>query len=321
VNYVAVGSMEGVIEFFDIDLVDQMEPLHTFGKKSKKKKTKLSKKTSKKTNEGHDAAVLDLSWNKLVRQIIASSSADATVALWDLSQMKMALHLNKLHEKQIQSICWHPIEAQNLLSASADRTVCLVDCRDANNKTSQRRWTFDSDIERVTWNTFDTNQYLASTENGYVYAMDIRSTTIPVFSLSAHNDAVTGLCLSSTVPGFLVTSSFDECVKVWDIENGNATFIAERQFPIGRINICLPNPDFPFTFAFGGQSKGLQIWDCTENSNVRSRFGSRAKFEMIEVTAETTSPTPTVSSFPTTAPTVTSAVLKAQRKNFSKKNK
>jgi len=47
VNYVAVGSMEGVIELFDIDLVDQMEPLHTFGKKSKKKKTKLSKKASK----------------------------------------------------------------------------------------------------------------------------------------------------------------------------------------------------------------------------------------------------------------------------------
>ncbi|CAF4250683.1 unnamed protein product [Rotaria sp. Silwood2] len=326
VNYVAVGSMEGVIELFDVDLVDQMEPLHTFGNKSKKKKTKLSKKASKKTNtnkssEGHDGAILDLSWNKLVRQIIASSSADATIALWDLSQMKMALHLQKLHEKQIQSICWHPIEAQNLLSGSADRTVCLVDCRDANNKASQHRWTFDSDIERVAWNTFDTNQYLASTENGYVYAMDIRKTTIPIFSLSAHDGAVTGLCLSSSVPGLLVTSSFDDCVKVWDIDNENVTFIAERQFQTGRINTCLANPDFPFTFAFGGQSKGLQVWDCSENSNVRSRFGSRAKFEMVEVANEIASTIPTVSSFPTTAPTVTSAVLKAQRKKLSKKNK
>ena len=42
---------------------------------------------------------------------------------------------------------------------------------------------------------------------------------------------------------------------------------------------------------------------------------------MVEVPDEATNVKPTVSSFPTTAPTVTSAVLKAQKKNLSKKNK
>ncbi|CAF5148050.1 unnamed protein product, partial [Rotaria magnacalcarata] len=97
--------------------------------------------------------------------------------------------------------------------------------------------------------------------------MDIRQTTIPVYNFSAHTGAVTGLCLNSSIPGLLVTSSFDECVKVWDVENNTVTFIAERQFPTGRINACLVNPDFPFTYAFGGQSQGLQIWDCSENSD------------------------------------------------------
>lgn len=153
-----------------------------------------------------------------------------------------------------------------------------------------------------------------------------------------------------------MTASFDETVKIWDIENGSVTFIAERQFQTvssflffskqmiilffqGQINTCLANPDFPFTFAIGGQYKGLQIWDCTENANgensllsiiqnrifsflVRSRFGSRAKFEMVEVSsAETEAPEAKVSSFPITTPNVTSAVLKAQRKKLSKKNK
>lgn len=45
---------------------------------------------------------------------------------------------------------------------------------------------------------------------------------------------------------------------------------------------------------------------------------------MVEVVDEKPSTLPTTtttSSFPTTAPSVTSAVLKAQRKNLSKKNK
>ena len=50
------------------------------------------------------------------------------------------------------------------------------------------------------------------------------------YKIIIYFDEYLGLCLSSTVPGFLVTSSFDETVKIWDIENGNATFIAERQF-------------------------------------------------------------------------------------------
>jgi hypothetical protein len=42
---------------------------------------------------------------------------------------------------------------------------------------------------------------------------------------------------------------------------------------------------------------------------------------MVEVVDDKASATPIVSSFPTTAPIVTSAVLKAQRKKLSKKNK
>jgi hypothetical protein len=42
---------------------------------------------------------------------------------------------------------------------------------------------------------------------------------------------------------------------------------------------------------------------------------------MVEVENESTDIKPSVSSFPPTAPTVTSAVTKAQRKNLSKKNK
>lgn len=65
-----------------------------------------------------------------------------------------------------------------------------------------------------------------------------------------------GLCLSSSVPGFLVTSSFDELVKVWDIENGNVTFIAERQFPtVG----CLARSKYLFNFKVS-RGESIPVW-------------------------------------------------------------
>lgn len=54
-NLVAVGSMNPVIEVWDLDLVDGLEPAFVLGQKgSKKKKTKTV---------GHSDAVLSLAWN------------------------------------------------------------------------------------------------------------------------------------------------------------------------------------------------------------------------------------------------------------------
>ena len=55
-NLVAVGSMNPVIDVWDIDLVDSLEPDFSLGRKAKKKK--------KIKGYGHKDAVLSLAWNK-----------------------------------------------------------------------------------------------------------------------------------------------------------------------------------------------------------------------------------------------------------------
>jgi periodic tryptophan protein 1 len=107
--------------------------------------------------EGHKDAVLDLCHNRLARNILASSSADKTVVLWDLDKLNQATKI-KHHKQKVQSIEFHPIESFSLLSGSSDQTVALFDCR--NPKSNYKTWTLNAEIERVLWNHFEPNQFL-----------------------------------------------------------------------------------------------------------------------------------------------------------------
>lgn len=55
-NLVAIGSMSPVIDVWDLDLVDSLEPAFSLGTKAKKKK--------KIPGVGHKKPVLSLAWNK-----------------------------------------------------------------------------------------------------------------------------------------------------------------------------------------------------------------------------------------------------------------
>ena len=57
-NLVAIGSMNPVIDVWDLDLVDSLEPVFSLGQKGSKKR--------KRPHIGHKDAVLSLAWNRNV---------------------------------------------------------------------------------------------------------------------------------------------------------------------------------------------------------------------------------------------------------------
>lgn len=288
-NFVAVSTMRPEIEIWDLDVVDSMYPNAILGQEpeqtteangaSKKKKQKQKKKP-KANDEYHVDAVLSLAANRQHRNLLASASADKTVKLWDLSTGKCAKSYS-MHTGKVCSLDWHPTQSTLLLSGSYDRTVVATDMRAPDAKAPQ--WTVEADVEQVRWNPHDPDYFYVTTESGRVHYFDARTTppntgiSKPVWTLQAHDGAVSTLDINPTIPDFLATGSDDKQVKLWNVQNHKPSMVVSRNLEVGRVFSArfAPDQEVSFRLAVAGSKGAVQVWDTSTNSAVRRTFAGR----------------------------------------------
>nr|XP_031827414.1 periodic tryptophan protein 1 homolog [Nomia melanderi] len=249
-NLCAIGNMTPIIEVWDLDLIDCLEPAYKLGH-----------------------AVLDVAWNESYTHVLASGSVDRTVLLWDLENGTPVNKITSFNEK-VQSIKWHPTETHQLLTGCADKMVRLFDCRD---QTVVKSWETSGEVERVLWNQFDSNYCIASTNDGYMLYFDIRQDK-PIWNIEAHTKEVTGLILSTSCPGLLLTSANDGNIKVWDIvKHEEPVCVWEKKTKLGALLCVASNPDNPFIFSAGGDNKShnFQVFDFSKVTEIYKRFEGR----------------------------------------------
>ena len=288
VNFVAVGTFDPDIEIWDLDTIDCMYPNailgqdggETKGDANQELKKKKRKKSKKANDDYHVDAVLSLAANRQHRNLLASSSADKTVKLWDLNNLKCAKSYS-YHTDKACSIAWHPRESTMLLSGSYDRTVVAADMRAPDAKAP--RWGVESDVETVTWDPHDPNYFYITTENGIIHNNDIRNAPATpeaskaVWTLQAHDESISSFDVNPAIPGFLVTGSTDKTVKLWNVQPSGPSMVVSRNVEVGKVfstRFAL-DPEVAFRLAVAGSKGTMQVWDTSTNAAVRRAFATR----------------------------------------------
>lgn len=296
-NLVAVGMFTPGIDIWDVDRVNDLEPLvslggfdryhsNSSGKASAGRGQKKKKRRLRLKEDSHKDAVMSLSWNNVQREYLASGSADSTVKIWDIESAHCANTLNH-HKGKVQAVAFHPSESQFLLTGAFDRAVHIVDVRDGNNTV---HWNVEADVEAVQWGQgLADGMVFVTTEDGYTSVFDSRKsgldkTETHLARWQAHKGAATALSISHDIPGLMVTGGVDKMVKVWDVsglrDGKSSELIYERPSKAGAIfalSLCpLPQSNTnasPFVVAYGGAQGTLRVVDlAVESEAVRDRF-------------------------------------------------
>ncbi|KAI9680023.1 MAG: hypothetical protein M1817_005038 [Caeruleum heppii] len=286
-NYVAVGTFDPDIEIWDLDTVDCLYPNAILGSGDKdavdgesQKKKKKRKKSKKVNDEYHVDAVLALAANREHRNLLASSSADKTIKLWDLNTTKCAKSYSH-HTDKVCSLAWNARETTVLLSGSYDRTVVAADMRAPDAKVP--RWGVESDVEIVRWDPHNSNAFFITTETGTVHYYDRRNApsalglSKAIWTLQAHDESVSSFDVNPIIPGFLVTGSTDKEVKLWNVQSEGPSMVVSRNAGVGKVfsTSFAPDKEVGFRLAIAGSKGAVQIWDTSTNAAVRRAFAER----------------------------------------------
>ncbi|XP_078481173.1 periodic tryptophan protein 1 homolog [Ciona intestinalis] len=264
-NFVAVGNINSLIEVWDLDVLNTLEPAFVLGVPQEHHRKLLR---SGESNFGHTDAVLDISWNSRLRNKLLSASADHMVALWNLEVGKVEKFFTS-HKEKVQCLDWRSGSMNHLLSGAFDGRVVINDVRGQGSS----KWKFKGEIERVVWNVTDPSYFAASTDSGMVYYCDVR---VPksLFHWRAHEKAIPSMLMTSSAltSSLLYTASSDGRLKMWDLKGNVPKLIFERNMKMGMVHCMERNPDVLSTFGLGGEKGGIRLWSPSSVFELSEHF-------------------------------------------------
>ncbi|KAL0225126.1 hypothetical protein RCL1_003038 [Eukaryota sp. TZLM3-RCL] len=284
----AVGYMEPGIEIWNMNDVTALEPVALLGSKATKslktsKKRMLNKKSSltgqKATSSGHKGATMNLSWNRLRQNLLASSGDDSMVFIWDLNDSKQPIWSSPSsisHTKPVQTIDWSPFSESIILTSSFDKRAQIVDLR--QSPLSAITFSLSSDAESADWirSSSDINQsnFLIGCDDGSISSFDPRNPQSRLFMIDAHKSSAI-VASHPRLSNLLISGGSDKCLKAWSLK-GEPVLIHKENVKetVGEV-FCVKFNEYADDqsiglVAAGGSEGEIHVFDCMTWQNVIS---------------------------------------------------
>lgn len=294
-NFAAIGTFDPQIEVWNLDCLDKAFPDLILGEPQQNSFASVSSKKKKKSKEKkhitthHTDAVLSLAHNRTHRNILASTSADTTVKLWDLSNGSAVRSFADIHKgKIVSSSQWHQLEDSILLTGGYNGACAITDVRISDSNETSKSYFVGSgqEVETVRWGS-QPELFYCGTDNGNVYCFDIRNQDKPLWTLHAHDAGISSLDINVNIPGMIITSAMTEkVVKLWKCSgNSGPSMVLSRDFGVGNILSAgfATDHEVAGCMSIGGASGSVKMWDVLSNRSVRSSF--REELAQLQKTA------------------------------------
>ncbi|KRX34644.1 WD repeat-containing protein 24 [Trichinella murrelli] len=165
------------------------------------------------------ASSLDVSWNKVEVNRIATATGTGYIALWNLSRSEVNRVERIIRPKQqyAMKVCFHHSTPNYLLSATRDDCVLFFDLRQERSA-----FTFENGGAHVRDVKFAYNSHILfalADDNGMVKFLDVRKPAKPVQLFTAHGGPVLSLDFNPLVENIFATGGRDKIIQIWEYQS------------------------------------------------------------------------------------------------------
>ncbi|XP_042520738.1 transcriptional corepressor LEUNIG-like isoform X2 [Macadamia integrifolia] len=210
------------------------------------------------SSEDHSLLITDVRFRRS-SSILATSSYDRTVQIWDTNDLSHSLCKLIGHSEQVMSLDFHPKKMDLLCSCDGNNEIWLW-----NVNRHECTCKFKGGMTQVRFQP-QVGQLLAAASGNTINVLDVETGSVQ-FNLKGHIKEVQSICWDKS--GKYIASVSEDRIRVWSALSGGEC-VHELCSSDNKFKSCTFHPRYSLLLLIGGY-QSLELWNPMSTCKARS---------------------------------------------------